>query len=218
REKLSGQLALRTKWETIEAEYVKAIAIAEGHKRAHQIAKGFVSAIKTIRETMMHAITAPLSEGMDRFFAGVEDGLLSYVRLDNDPGRKKALFDMGWSRMGRRTYGPGDPVMTGCIVDQAVLSGGERPLFIAALADAITVLADPPLRLHMQTVSECGTSNFASLLRGIESRAEDFGTVILEIWEDDGRPLPAGLSLDKWNVIDIATPAPVRGEPVTAAA
>lgn len=210
---LQVQLTARQRWETIDAEYKRAIADAEAHKRGHEIANGFSAAIRMVREAMMHALTDPLRRLMDRFFGGVEDGLSAYVTIDNEPGRKRLVFHLGWCRTGGRVYGPESPVMTGGIVDQAVLSGGEKPLFLAALADAIAVLADPPLRLLMLAVSEADPSNLSGLIRGIASRSEDFGTALVEVWEHPRRPLPE-LPLADWNIIDMGAAGAVAAPPM----
>jgi len=171
RDTLASQIAdLKKKIELKEAaaildrELTECTAQAERRGLAHEVAKELGLAIKKLREAMMAELIAPAKTLIDRFLAAALDGCESYVSLENDRGT--AVFEIGWVYGGNRIALP-------------ALSGGERCIFVAALAYALTVLADPPLKLLILEASEIDESNLLRLMTACEAVSGDLGNVLV---------------------------------------
>lgn len=148
----------------LEREFTVCVANAEKRGLAHDVAKGLCEAIKSLRESIMATLIAPAKVLIDRFLSAARPGVESYCLLENDRGT--AIFELGWVRDGRRVALP-------------ALSGGERCLFVAALAYALTMLADPPLKLLLLEASEIDQANLIAIMSACEAVADDLGNVLI---------------------------------------
>lgn len=171
RDRLAGSIAdLKRKIEQKEAaaildrELTECTAQAERRGMAHEISKELGQAVKTLREELMADLIAPAKTLMDRFLSTAIEGCESYVTLENDRGT--AVFEIGWIRGGSRVSLP-------------ALSGGERCIYVAALAYALTVLADPPLKLLILEASEIDEPNLLRLMSACEAVSGELGNVLI---------------------------------------
>ncbi len=185
-EALQERLAEKQKSVTLTQEIVETQARAEARTLRHETGKLVVKAIKVQREVLTKKLVAPLIDHMNTFLKGVSDDLTAFIELDNPTG-KKVVFRMGWMFDDQQVH-------------IEAMSGGETAIFTAALAYALVILADPPLKLLLIEAGEIDTENMLALLGAIESVQCHLDNVLIATYQ----PVAAASG---WNVIDMAAGA-----------
>jgi chromosome segregation ATPase len=169
---LENQIALtetaisqRTEYGAIDTQLQEAILSSESEQLAWDVAKKMADAVRTLRETMMAKLIAPLMLHMKKFLSVAAPEHEPYCDLETTTG--KPAFTLGWCPPDapQRTYD--------------AMSGGEKVLFGAALAYALIMLADPPLRLLMLEVGEVDVEHLNALMDAIEHVSDDLGNAFI---------------------------------------
>ena len=167
--KVEGHINDKQSYQTLERECAQCSANAEHEGLAHDVCKRVVDALRAIREELMHDLVKPLIDRINRFLQVAAPGRRAYCSLESPKG--KAEFDLGWIADDVRK------------ITFDALSGGEQALYGTALAYALVMLADPPLKLLMIEAGEvdCGTSR--DIIDALTEVAPDLSNVLLCHWE-----------------------------------
>lgn len=184
---LNDKIKRKQQYQTLEAELTKCIASAEREGIVHSVCKVVCEAIRTVRETMMREVVAPLIERMDECLGhmGVPASGV-YCDLVNPRGR--SIFELGWIVDGERK------------VPVEAMSGGESVLFSTCLLLALIELADPPLKLLLIEAGALDNERLDGLLRAIESVKDRFSNAFVATHGEFSE-----ISTD-WNVVHLGAP------------
>ena len=163
----------------LKDEYNKCVLDAEAQAVKWEVCKRLAEAVKKLREEIMAELVAPLLAGMDDFFLAGRTTLKAHCGLVDAKGGR--VFDLGIQRGDAR-------------IVYAALSGGERCLVGAALAYALVMLADPPLKLLMLEAAEADDFMLHTIQMACESLAPNLSNVILATWVEV-------LDAHNWNTI-----------------
>ncbi len=148
----------------LNAEYSRAVATAEKQRVQHEVAKAGLEAIKRVREQIMADLVRPLIGHIDEFLAATGRTERAYSRLENHRGTP--IFDLGWTNGASET-------------SMDTLSGGESVIFFAALAYAMTVLANPPLKVLLIEAAELDANRASELFSGLTTVGDRLGNIIV---------------------------------------
>lgn len=179
-EREKAKIEAKNAYSILEWELTQCTANAESRGITHEVAKGMGLAVKTLRESLMSDLIAPAKSYMDRFLAVAQPNAEAYFRLENDRGTE--IFETGWVRDGNR-------------VAFAALSGCERHIFVSALCYALTMMADPPLKLLLIDADGAKLPAVLRIMAAIEAIGDDIGNALITTQVDD----IAGAS--GWNII-----------------
>lgn len=177
------------KYQATDMTLTNAIANAEGKKVAHAVGKLIVGAIKTLRESIMQEMIAPVTDLMNQFLMGVDASWSAFILLDNPTG-KRVIFRMGLVREGKS-------------VDYEALSGGEHAIFVAALAFALTTLANPPLKLLLIEAGELDGSRLVQLLDGLVSVQHEISNCVVATWSSDAHTVPGEVNVVRMGASEV---------------
>ncbi len=180
---VAQQIRAKQAWQVLEQQLAECTANAEAAQVLHDTAKAVCDAIRTLRESLMTELVAPLLDSINRFLAIAAPGRSAHCALENDRG--KSCFELGWSDgMARRPM--------------VALSGGEQVIFGAGLAYALVRLANVNLRLLMLEVAEVDHEHFSALLDGLAAVSGDVGNCIIATCHE------GEIAADGWGVISLA--------------
>lgn len=185
----NDELSVKAQYHVLESELTRAISAAESERVTHLIAKAVVEAIKNIRERIMKDSVRPLLKTVNQFLDACDVRRSAYCRLEN--ARGTACFELGWSDGTRE-------------VSIDALSGGESCIFGAALAYALTILANPPIKVLMIEAAEIDSVNMCRLLHGLLSVSINLDNVIVAT--SAAFPIPGN---EHWTVKSLAGSVPV---------
>lgn len=185
-EERKAQLRAITEWQAKEQAYTQAVADAEAKRIAYLVGKAIGKAVRTLREDIMREMTEPVTSLMREFLMHVDGDLMPFISLDNETG-KRVVFKMGWKNGA------------GASINYESMSGGETAIFFVSLAYALTVLADPPLKVLLVEAGEIDDDNLKALMSGLVGVSERIGTSLVACWSDHVEDIPSQV-----NVINMA--------------
>jgi len=187
RDAIERDIEALIRFANLNAELNRAIARAEQQRMAHVVAKAGLRAIKDVREQIMSDMLYPLLAMMTEFLTACGLRKRAYSRLENHKGTP--IFDLGW------TDGTQE-------ISMDALSGGESVIFYAALGYAMTLLADPPLKVMLIEAAELDGDREAKLMAGLTAASHRIDNILVAScswnaldWEN--APMP-------WTVIRMA--------------
>lgn len=168
---INAKLEAKRRYDSLNEELLKTRERAERRMVAHEMGKIVVAAIKELREELTQKMTAPLVGHMNKLLGPLYDESVARIRLDNTKG-KKAVFEFEWFKPDERTGEKRWHALE-------ALSGGQRTLYVTALAYALLMLADPPLKLLLVEAAEIDEANLFALMQAVEGVADGIGNVII---------------------------------------
>lgn len=173
------------RYSNLGAELNRSIAKAEQQRVCHEIAKAGMEAIRGVRERLMVVMVQPILSHINQFFAACGVGDVSaYCKLENHRGTP--IFDLGLGDRERE-------------VSIDAMSGGEAVIFYAALAYAMTRLADPPLKVLLIEAAELDAYAAEHLVDGLVFASETMSNVIVASCQR-GMEVAVGES-EGWHVV-----------------
>jgi exonuclease SbcC len=152
----------------LESEQSALLLKADEQEALHRVAKDLTAACKTVRETLMVDLVAPLVDPMNSLLAeffGDQPGqdVRAYVSLENAKGRP--IFELGMEVGNAR-------------IAYEALSGGERAILGVALAVSLVGLVDPPLKLLLVEAGEIDAEHGEQVLAGLQSNGMSMQCVV----------------------------------------
>ncbi len=161
---IDDELDTKARHAQVDAELNHCIAKAQEMRIRYDVADLVVRAIKALRDVLVADLVKPLLERMDKFFAAGKIDRKAYCSLVTPTGKPR--FELGWIADIREVALP-------------ALSGGETATFCAALAYALTMLADPPLKLVMIEGGELDEDGLTALLRAVDAVQSDISNALV---------------------------------------
>jgi chromosome segregation ATPase len=128
-------------YDRLAEELARCVSEAEEQRSLYDAASAVVDAVKVVREEVIDELVRPVTDRVREFLRAGGMDINVYCDLSNINGR--AIFDLGWIVDDTRK------------ISMDALSGGESAVFCAALLYALTMLADPPLKLLLIEAGEC---------------------------------------------------------------
>jgi DNA repair exonuclease SbcCD ATPase subunit len=174
------------------AAYNAAIQRAEQNKVLEASWKALEGALKTVREKLIGAATAPIVDVMNEVLVAAQRPERAYLKLENERGRP--IFELGWVHEGQ-------PVAVG------PLSTGENAVFCAALSLAITLRSEGR-RVLLFDATNVTENNREPFLATLAPWAEQLDALVVEV----AAMSPPEVS-DAWTVLELTAQS---GKEVTA--
>lgn len=181
---IDNAIKAKVGFDSLVKELTATIATKEEQGVLHEVAKVALECTREIRDRLVGELVSPLLDRMNRFLAIAAPGCRAYCNLAGTG--KKTVFELGWIKSR-----PGKPDMQ---VPLNTLSGGESVIYSAALVYAMTMMADPPLKLMLLEVAEVDEWNWNNLAAALEAVADELGNILVAT----SRVFPVR---DGWNVI-----------------
>ncbi len=166
---LREEIGRKNKLQALAAELSKCIAQSAEEAALFECAAHTENAVRDLREVLLAGQVRPLLEHIDRFLR--EAGLTARSYCSLVTARGKAEFDLGWVLThadGRETNRSLD-----------TMSGGEAALFGAALAYALTVMSDVPLKVVTIEADAVDEMNLGRLLAGFAGVRDEISYVLV---------------------------------------
>ncbi|HOW70067.1 MAG TPA: AAA family ATPase [Phycisphaerae bacterium] len=182
---LRAEVERKGKLQALTAELSKCIAKSAEEAALFECATHTEKAVKSLREVLLAGQVRPLLHHIDRFLHEAGLKVRAYCSLSN--ARGKAEFDLGWVL----TLDDGREVNR----SMDTMSGGEAALFGAALAYALTVMSDVPLKTLTVEADAVDQVNLGLMLAGFAGVRDEIDYVLVATCHG-----PASVA-DGWHVV-----------------
>lgn len=181
-----ADIASKQQYAALESELTRCAAEAEKETVAFRVWESIGKGLRTIREVLIPRIMAPLLDRVNHFLSIARPGAKAYCDLVNDRGT--AIFELGWILDGMKR------------VSLPAMSGGETAMYCAALAYAMVVISDAPLKLLMLELGEADICTTNQILLALTAVRADVSNVIVAT-QDEGTLNLSVLREGEWNRI-----------------
>lgn len=168
-------------YQALERELAGCIARSEAQLRIRDVAKNVAQAGRVLRESLIQTAVAPLMDRVREFLGHAKPEVTPCLDVDDKS------FDFGWTRPDGR-----------CVVLDA-LSAGETAIYYAAIAYALVVLADTPLKLLLIELSEIDEDNMPNVVKGLNATDPS----VQVIAATHAAPDQSELTRADWNIVNL---------------
>jgi DNA repair exonuclease SbcCD ATPase subunit len=167
---LTADLDAARKRDTLDAEALKCTRAIQQRGAEEQAWKDIEKALKTIRAEELTTIVEPFVRHINEFLQAGNVDRVAFCRLAAPSGRH--VFQFGWCV-------PAFDDTKSLEVLYDALSGGEKALFGAAVAYALTMLADPPCKVLMLEGGELDAASLFAVMCALKALSDNLDNVIL---------------------------------------
>lgn len=165
---LDGVLREQRKWadnrrqyDAIDAECQRAVMDAENFRVRNDVFKRLADAVREVRDDLIDKLIGSLLVPLGSFIGHAKHGYCVIAETRDE------RFELGWA------HGKEPPVYLDA------MSGGETAVYCAGLAYAMTMLADPPLKLMLIEAGEVDGLSLWSLWEALLPLGDQIGNALV---------------------------------------